>query len=80
MRVILHGFGSFPVFFYHVIQCARRINTSIEWAIILTSDHYESIFVDLLGPDKVMVWNQTAKSSGAQDVQVTYPGSLYQDI
>lgn len=80
MRVILHGFGSFPIVFWHMIQHARSINAPIDWAIILTTDHHRELFVSLLGAERVTVLNHAGaeRFPGAGDL--VYPGALYRDI
>jgi hypothetical protein len=80
MRVVLHGFGSFAVFFYHVVQSARRMKAPIEWAIVLTSDHYKDLFVELLGKQNVLVWNQAGSATLTDVEQQFYPGQIFRDI
>ncbi len=80
MRVILHGFGSFPIVFWHMVQCARQTHAPVEWAIILTVDHHRALFTDLLGADRVMVLQQADCSSRVGEETWDYPGSLYRDI
>jgi hypothetical protein len=80
MRVILHGFGSFPVFFYHVIQRARQIAAPIEWAIVLTSDHHKDLFVPLLGEENVLICNRPGSMWLTDANQRPYPGQLFHDI
>jgi hypothetical protein len=80
MRVVLHGFGSFPIVFWHMIQHARSIDAPIDWAIILTTDHHRELFVKLLGAECVTVLNHagTERYPGTSDL--AYPGALYRDI
>jgi hypothetical protein len=80
MRVLLHGFGSFPLFFYHLIEHARRINPDVEWAIVLTSDHYQLLFQELLGEENVLVLNQSAKTPTGLIELTDYRGSIYKDL
>lgn len=80
MRVVLHGFGSFPIVFWHMIQHARTIDTPIEWAIILTTDHHRELFVKLLGEKKVVVLNQGGDRAFSASGDLIYPGMLYRDI
>ncbi len=81
MRVVLHGFGSFPIIFWHMIQYARSVDLGIEWGIILASDHHQKLFTDLLGADSVVVLNKGENqipSCGQTDLH--YPGALFKDI
>lgn len=80
MRVMLHGFGSFPIVFWHMIQYARQIQAPVEWAIILTSDHHQALFIDLLGADRVIVLDQAGCAPQAGEETWEYPGPLYRDI
>jgi Capsule polysaccharide biosynthesis protein len=80
MRVMLHGFGSFPLFFYHVIECARQLNPDVEWAIVLTSDHHQSLFEKLLGENNVLVLNQSGKALSSLTELTQYHGSIYKDL
>ena len=80
MRIVLHGFGSFPVVFWHLIQQARADGVSAEWAIILTSDHYERLFQDLLGGDRVTVLSQTGGQPRPGEEKWNYPGYFFCDL
>ncbi|WFP50649.1 hypothetical protein PL263_01170 [Methylomonas sp. EFPC3] len=80
MRVILHGFGSFPILFYHVVEYARRRYPELEWAIILSSPHHEALMVSLLGRDNVLVLNANDATCTTEEKNWLYPGSLHRDI
>lgn len=80
MRVMLHGFGAFPVIFWHMIQSARQVQEPVEWAIVLTSDHYQSLFIELLGADRVIVLTQVGTEPQVGEEDWKYPGTLYRDI
>ena len=80
MKVVLHGFGSFPVIFWHMIQYARQIQEPVEWAIILSSDHYRALFIELLGADRVIVLVQVGSAPQAGEEGWEYPGALCRDI
>lgn len=80
MRIVLHGFGSFPVVFWHLIHHARTCNNPAEWAILLTSDHYEARFRELLGPDHVSVLTQAGAVPMPGEEAWVYPGAFYRDL
>lgn len=80
MRVVLHGFGSFPIVFWHMIQHARSIDAPIDWAIILTTDHHRELFVKLLGAERVTVLNHAGAERYPGTGELVYPGALYRDI
>jgi hypothetical protein len=80
MRVLLHGFGAFPILFWHMVQYARSVNESVEWAIILTTDHHLDLFRKLLGPERVIVLDHSSGSPRHDITDLVYPGALYRDI
>jgi hypothetical protein len=80
MRVVLHGFGSFPIVFWHMIQHARKIDVPVDWAIILSTDHHRELFVRLLGAERVTVLNQSGDGPHPGRSDLAYPGALYRDI
>jgi len=80
MRVVLHGFGSFPIVFWHMIQHARSIDAPIDWAIILTTDHHRELFVKLLGAECVTMLNHAGTECYPGTSDLVYPGALYRDI
>lgn len=80
MKVVLHGFGSFPIVFWHMIQHARSIDAPIDWAIILTTDHHRELLVKLLGADRVTVLNHVGEERYPGTANLVYPGALYRDI
>lgn len=80
MRVVLHGFGSYSLFFYHVIEYARRVNPDVTWAIVLTSDHHRLLFQKLLGEENVLTLNQSCKIPANLVDLNNYQGSIYKDL
>ncbi len=80
MRIILHGFGAFPAIFWHMINYAKKNHTEAQWAIILTSDHYEAEFIALLGRENVMVLKSNEQGGISAEYQQPYPGHLFRDI
>ncbi|MFZ4775242.1 MAG: hypothetical protein ACOYM3_07770 [Terrimicrobiaceae bacterium] len=80
MRVLLHGFGSFPVLFWHLIRHAQTFDTPPEWAIVLNSDHHAPLFTRLLGESRVLVLNQTGGEPLAGEENWIYPGAIFRDM
>ncbi len=80
MRVVLHGFGSFPIVFWHMIRHARDVGLPIDWAIILTTDHHRELFGKLLGIERVTVLNHGGVKSYASCIDLIYPGALFRDL
>ncbi|MBV7298634.1 hypothetical protein [Enterovibrio paralichthyis] len=83
MKVVLHGFGTFPVFFYHLIKHSKQSNSGIEWYILLSTPHFQEAFEQLLGPDNVRVidtrFSEARKQKAIVDA-VSYPQKLAEDI
>lgn len=80
MKVVLHGFGSFPVVFWHMIQYAKQIHAPIEWAIVLSSDHHKRLFIDLLGAEHVIVLDPGGSELLTGEENWVYPGPIFGDI
>lgn len=80
MRVLLHGFGSYPIFFWHLIQHAKSTGSDPEWAIVLNSDHHEARFRELLGAERVLVLDQKGGKPLPGEEEWVYPENLFQDI
>ena len=80
MRVVLHGFGAFPIVFWHMIKHARTIDKPIDWAIILTTDHHRDLFIKLLGAERVIVLNHAGVERYLGTSDLPYPGALHRDI
>lgn len=83
MNVVLHGFGTFPVFFYHLIQYSKQCNADIEWSILLSTPHFQDVFEKLIGANNVRVLDTRISEANKQCVvidTVSYPEQLYIDI
>ena len=80
MRVVLHGFGAFPIFFYHMVDYARKQHPKVEWAIILSSNHHESLMISLLGQQNVFVLDAADFEISDEEKGWVYPGWLHRDI
>lgn len=80
MRVVLHGFGAFPILFYHMVDYARKRYPDVEWAIILSSPHHEALMVSLLGRKNVFVLDAADAAMSDEEKGWVYPGWLHRDI
>lgn len=80
MRVVLHGFGAFPILFYHMVEHARKRYPNVEWAIILSSPHHEALMVSLLGRQNVFVLDAADVEISAEEKGWVYSGWLHRDI
>jgi hypothetical protein len=82
VKVVIHGFGSFPAIFFHVVQYAKKNHPEFEWSILLTTNHYESRFIDSLGRESVYGYSYK-DISAIDDASINtedYCGDLYRDI
>lgn len=83
MKVVLHGFGTFPVFFYHLIQYSKQCNVDIEWSILLSTPHFQDVFEELIGANNVRVLDTRISEANKQCIvidDVLYPEKLFEDI
>ncbi|WP_406732458.1 hypothetical protein RJD39_13455 [Vibrio scophthalmi] len=83
MKVVLHGFGTFPVFFYHLIQYSKQCNVDIEWSILLSTPHFQEIFDKLIGANNVRVLDTRVTEANKQYAfidSILYPEKLFEDI
>lgn len=83
MNVVLHGFGTFPVFFYHLIQYSKKCNADIEWSILLSTPHFQDVFERLIGTNNVRVLDTRISEANKQCAvidSVLYPEKLFEDI
>lgn len=80
MKVVLHGFGAFPVMFLHMVNAMQKMAPEIKWAIILTSEHHETLCVKALGRSNVLVLGKHQSDLSDADCRYEYPGFLYRDI
>ncbi|WP_346353522.1 hypothetical protein [Azotosporobacter soli] len=84
MKIAIHGFGSFPIFFYELIKYAKQVYPEIEWAIIFPTSNYLKQFKNLLGDENVYYLHDEFKKTYDllldKEVLVTYSGNIYRDI
>jgi hypothetical protein len=83
-RITLHGFGSFPAFFRHVIELARSRDLPIAWSVILPTPHFLEPMREVLPPDAVLDVYAKLDLSAAhptpERVFASYPGNIHADI
>lgn len=41
MKILIHGFGTYAIFFYEVIRLSIKNKDGIQWSIILPTAHYK---------------------------------------
>jgi capsular polysaccharide biosynthesis protein len=84
INILLHGFGSFPIFFKQVIEAARERYPEIQWAVILPTLPHIKLMRELLGKDRVLyLYDELPEMMNMpSDLSITgrYPSNLFQDI
>lgn len=85
IRILLHGFGSFPVFFEHAIRSAQELYPDVEWSVVLPTIHHVAAMNDLLGPSKVCyLFDSPVPKLSTHRRELTvldgYPHNIYFDI
>jgi hypothetical protein len=84
LRILLHGFGSYPIVFRYLIELARERGSDIEWSTILpTPVHLEHMRKVL--PDQAILSlaaHQAPKPDLSLDLPglASYPGNVFADI
>ncbi len=54
MKIVLHGFGAYPIVFRHLIAAARARAPHIGWAVILPTPHHRDLMRQVLGEDDIL--------------------------
>jgi hypothetical protein len=84
MKIVLHGFGTFPVVFRHLVETARRVAPELRWAVILPTPHHYAIMRGVIEQEDILSL-QDHQASGLAPVHDTehlrnYVGSIFTDI
>ena len=84
MKIVLHGFGAYPVFFRHLIEAARKTAPQIEWAVILPTPHHRALMGAVLADDDIL----SLQDHSSRDIRPlaepgelrNYPGNIFANI
>jgi hypothetical protein len=84
MKIALHGFGTYPIVFRHLIEAARRSTPEIEWAMILPSPHHVELARAVLPAEDVFSLHdhltRNPQPLADQSELNAYPGQIFADI
>jgi hypothetical protein len=83
MKVVLHGFGTFPVLYRHLIAEARVIAPEISWAIILPTVHHLEMMREVLDAADILSLEDLLPrhfSVEGLDDLANYDGNLFVDL
>lgn len=83
MKIVIHGFGAFPLFFYPMIEIAKKNNPEVEWSMVLPTSNYVSRMVNLLGKERVLyLFDEIRQGNFPSDSRIleSYHGSFFRDI
>jgi hypothetical protein len=54
MKIVLHGFGTYPFVFRHLVAAARKTASQLEWAVILPNPHHGALMREVMGDDDIL--------------------------
>lgn len=85
MKIILHGFGSYPILFRHLIGYAAEEWPEAEWSIALGNSVHLPMMTECLPPERILdidaEWSAEMSVISLADVDLsTYHGNIYADI
>lgn len=82
MKILIHGFGTYAIFFYEVIRLSIKNKDGIQWSIILPTAHYKKNFEELIGKENVYYLHDEQMCSEKIDIAFlkNYCGNIYRDI
>ena len=82
MKILIHGFGTYAIFFYEVIKLSMKCNDDISWSIILPTAHYLKNFEQLLGKENVYYLHDELMDGDKINISLlkNYKGNIYRDI
>jgi hypothetical protein len=83
-KIVVHGFGTYAILYYHMIAHARTVAPNTKWAMILPTSHHLDVVAGLLEASDILCLEdqQAISSSSATDLTelTNYSGNLYADI
>lgn len=83
LNVVCHGFGSFPVLFYHLIREANRRKLRINWSIILTSDHHIKKIKEVVTYKNICLLSKKSCDFDIKhivNIRKIYKGNIFEDL
>jgi hypothetical protein len=83
-KIVVHGFGTYAILYYHMIAHARTVAPNIKWAMILPTSHHLDVIAGVLEPSDILCLEDRQATSSRSTTDLTklrnYSGNLYADI
>jgi hypothetical protein len=84
MKIVLHGFGAYPIVFRHLIEAARKTAPQLAWAVILPTPHHRDLMRAVLADDDIL----SLQDHSSRDIQpladghelAAYRGNIFSNI
>ncbi len=54
MKIVLHGFGTYPFVFRHLVAAARKTAPQLEWAVILPNPHHRALMREVVDDNDIL--------------------------
>ncbi len=84
MKIVLHGFGTYPFVFRHLVAAARKTAPQLEWAVILPNPHHRALMREVVDDNDIL----SLQDHLVRDIQPLrdaselsrYPGRIFANI
>lgn len=80
MRVIVHGFGMFPLLVEHLIDEINARSHGIEWAMVLPTSHHKAMMSRKVGEKRVLVQYGGSKKTSERCSLSAIDGRFFRDL
>jgi hypothetical protein len=54
MKIVLHGFGTYPFVFRHLVAVARKTAPQLAWAVILPNPHHRALMREVVDENDIL--------------------------
>lgn len=84
MKIVLHGFGTYPFVFRHLVAAARKTAPQLQWAVILPNPHHRALMREVVDDNDIL----SLQDHLARDIKPlhdanelsSYPGRIFANI
>lgn len=84
MKIVLHGFGTYPFVFRHLVATARITAPQLEWAVILPNPHHRALMREVIDDNDILSLQEhlTRDIKPLRDANELsqYPGHIFANI
>jgi hypothetical protein len=84
MKIVLHGFGTYPFVFRHLVAAARKTAPQLEWAVILPNPHHRALMREVIDDNDILSLQDhlTRNIKPLRDASELggYPGRIFANI